>query len=156
VSGWEALAWLGAAVAADHATDPDAPGLGLRTAERELSCKGTGYQWVSRVRYPGFAGEQWPDAARLPRFGGNRAWQRRCSATAIVPPGTIVVRYRSSVWRYTKRRAEVAVAVVVRAPDGSGARLATLPHRALRSTPAYVTETPARGEIRIERRRSAA
>lgn len=149
----ENLCQIGHAVEAALATDPDGRTLRIRSAYRDLSCKGSGPECFRRVRYPGASSDEWPDAARLPA-PGFRAADRRCSESCDVPIGTLVIEFSRDVYHGKRGRCSVGFFVVADRGDGKPI-LCEVPHRTLRSRPVYEVTIPGRGVAEIPRREHA-
>jgi len=132
--------------------DVDAvPRVEIRSAWRDLSCRGSGPEEFRRVAYApaGVAATVWPDADRLPAVG-IRASERRVCVSCEVPVGTLVQRFERDVFRGARGKCRVRFAIVVAAEagvadDGPG-RLAPVPHRTLRARPVYEITLPT-GEL---------
>lgn len=133
------------------------PTVRLRSAYRDIGCKGSGPEEFRRVAYAPRAGDvetEWPDAERLPALG-IRASERRASVSCDVPVGTLVQRFERDVYRGQRGRCSVSFALVVQAAEApTKGALVELKHRVLRARPVYEVTLPT-GELCFVRRRDA-
>jgi len=134
-----------AAMAAYVAGDPDAPAeMRIRSAWRDIGCRGSGPEAFRRVRYPsGVDGDEgvWPDGDRLPALG-VRASERHASVSTSVPVGTIVAQFDRTRFQGRGGKCRVTFALVGPADEAGRTRLFWLEHRTLRSRPVYEIALP--------------
>lgn len=130
-----AAAKLTPALAAYRAGDIDADGLRVRVAYRDLNSAGNGCQAYRRIVLPGRTESEWPDADRLPTLGGTYSGDRKCKSYALLPVGTLLISFESSVSKYRAGKSDLAVMIVSEGVDGK-TELLPLEHKRLRSKPA--------------------
>ncbi len=136
--------------------DVDAvPTVRIRSAFRDLGCKGSGPEEFRRVAYAPLAGDvemQWPDAPRLPS-PSPRASDRQALVMCEVPVGTLVQRFSRDVYHGQRGRCSVSFALVVQsARDPAKGALIELAHRTLRARPVYEVALPTGEKCFVARR----
>ena len=131
------------------------PVVRIRSAFRDLGCKGSGHEEFRRVAYAPQAGDiatEWPDAPRLPS-PSPRASDRQALVMCEVPVGTLVQRFSREVFHGQRGRCSVSFALVVQsAADPAKGALIELAHRTLRSRPVYEVALPTGEKCFIARR----
>jgi hypothetical protein len=124
----------------------------LSCSWRDLSCSGSGPEAYRRVVYPGRAPSEseWPDGDRLPAQGGTRAAERRATAYAEAPIGTIVITFEREV--YQGKRGKCSVSYGVLSADETGeAVVVPCDHRTLRTRPVHEVTLPNGLKIEVPR-----
>ncbi len=125
------------------------PTVRIRSAFRDLGCKGSGPEEFRRVAYAPCAGDittEWPDSDRLPA-PSPRGCDRHASVSCSVPVGTLVQRFERDVYHGQRGRCSVSFSLVVQSSgDPAKGKLVELKHRTLRSRPVYEVALPT-GEL---------
>lgn len=133
-----------------RAGDPDeVPQVRVRSAYRDLSCKGSGPECYRKFIYPGSTEPQWGDERLC--AAGIRAAERRASVGQEVPVGTLVLDYERQRYKFQKGKCAFVCGIVGRNAEGK-AKIYWLEHRTLRKRPVYEVTLPDGNTIDIERR----